>query len=75
MNPATTLDRLTEAIGQALACTECGSADIEHIVELRGVCTVLIPFCDPCWQRIGGEAGYDEILAEAIRLREKVRMN
>jgi hypothetical protein len=48
---------------------------VEHIVLLHDVCTVLLGFCDACWTRIGGEQGYDAILAEVIRQREMVRRN
>ena len=59
----------------SLKCVRCSCGDVEHVVALEGVCVVLIPFCDACWQEMGGEAGYDAILDNAIRFREQIRRN
>jgi len=75
MNTATKSDQLADTLVAALVCVECGAAEVAHVVALEGIRTVLIPFCDSCWERIGGESGYDAIMTEAIRQRQVARNN
>jgi hypothetical protein len=75
MNTATKSDQLADTLVAALVCVECGAAEVAHVVALEGIRTVLIPLCVSCWERIGGESGYDAILNEAIRQRQVARNN
>lgn len=68
-------DDAVAAICDRLHCTECSERGVNHLIEFRGVRIVLLGFCDPCWEKLGGEQGCQAILAHIIRQRELVRRN
>lgn len=64
-----------ETIYSRLHCTQCGSRGVDHVVEFQGIRVVILGFCDACWQAMGGQEGYEAILAKLIRQREMARRN
>jgi len=75
MNLTKQSNRLVDTLVAAMHCVSCSCAGVEHVVVLHDLRVVLIGFCNPCWERIGGESGYDAIMTEAIRQRQVARNN
>jgi len=75
MNATVADEKLLDALAASLCCVGCGTVGVEHLVQIEGLQIVAFGWCSACFESIGGEDGYEAILAEVIRQREVVRRN